>query len=125
MTKKRAERIGMRVIGWCLNEYGCSKHYGENAPLLETQYQSDTNKRTYGEFDRDQVMIYVFTRTNRTVSCLVNTVIHEFRHYLQSPTWIGRYMTKYGEGRKNPYEREASDTADADTDRCMKDLRLS
>jgi hypothetical protein len=124
MTKKQAERIGLRVVGWCLNEYGHSKYYGDNTPLLETQYQSDTDKHTYGEFDRDEVMIYVFTRTNRTVACLVNTVIHEFRHYLQSPTWIGRYIAKYGESRKNPYEREAERYADVDTKRCMKDLRI-
>jgi len=124
MTKELAESVGLHVIDWCAKKYGWSKFHNQRTVMIETQYESDEKKSTYGEFDRDEVMIYVFTRTNRTVKCLVNTVIHEYQHYLQCPQWVGRYINKYGAGQKNPYEREAETVADLDTDRCIKDLRL-
>ena len=124
MTKKRAEKISLQVVDWCSKEFGWSKYYHRHTVMIESQYQCDTGKGTYGEFDRDEVMIYVFTRTNRTVKCLVNTVIHEFQHYLQSPHWIGRYIAKYGDGQRNPYEREAEMVAGIYTKLCMKDLKL-
>jgi len=124
MTKKRAEEIASRVIDWCAKEFGWSKYHRGFTVMHEAQYQSDSSKGTYGEFDRDEVMIYVYTQTNRTVKCLVNTVIHEYQHYLQSPTWVGRYIDKFGDGSKNPYEREAEAIADLHTKKCMKDLGL-
>jgi len=123
MTKKMVEGISTRVIVWCIDTYGFSK-FRDGGPLLEVQYVSDVSKKTYGEFDQDEVMIYVYTRTNRTLRCLVNTVIHEFIHYTQNPSWSSRYAGKYGDGLRNPYEKEAEMVAIRDTDRCIKELGL-
>jgi len=124
VTRKRAEMIALRVIDWCSKEYGWSEYHRKKSVLLEIQYQSDTHKGTYGEFDREEIMIYVFTRTNRSVRCLVNTVIHEYQHYLQCPQWVSRYIEKYGDGWKNPYEYKAETVADSDTKKCMMELKF-
>lgn len=125
MNVETMETIANQILMWCINKYGFSKHYGNVTVGLEVQHEPDVGpKNTYGEFDSEEATIYLYTKTNRTVRCLVNTVIHEYQHYLQSPIWLGRYLKVYGGGRKNPYQRLAEQVAARDTNECMLDLGL-
>lgn len=124
------EKIGEKVIDWCIKVYGFSKFHGSVSPVLWVQYQSDeeNSERRYGEYDSYGNIIYVYSKTNQTVGQIVHTILHEYRHYLQSPTWLHRYQSKYkffmGGTPPNPYERMAEEFAKRDTERCMKELKL-
>jgi Zn-dependent peptidase ImmA (M78 family) len=124
VTKRKTEKIAMRVIQWSAKQFGYSSYIKGGPPLLEVQYQCDEDERTYGEFDVEERMIYIYTRRNTSIRCLVNTIIHEYKHYLQNPTWTTRYLKKYGSSIKNPYEQEAESHASKYTTPCMKSLKL-
>lgn len=121
-----AEAIGDRVVEWCAKNLGTSK-YHDGLPIIDPAYESDAKdtKDIYGEYDQDQNLIQPYTRLNRTVKQLVNTVIHEYTHYLQNPTWLQRYLAKHGHTpNRNPYEARATANGLIYTEKCMKDLQL-
>lgn len=79
------EKIGEKVIDWCIKVYGFSKFHGSVSQVLWVQYQSDeeNSERRYGEYDSYGNIIYVYSKTNQTVGQIVHTILHEYRHYLQ------------------------------------------
>ena len=117
-------KISDLVISWCAEVLGKSKYHSDY-PIPVVQYKSDVyNKRCYGEYDQYDNIIFVYTRVNRTVKILINTIIHEYVHYLQQPAWINRYIKKYGTKLKNnPYECKAETVALSLSKTCEKQLR--
>lgn len=105
MTRKQAEKIGNKILDWCILEYGRSKYRSEY-PFIETDYQSD-NKKYYGEYvPYTENYILIYTKNCTTIVALIKTIIHEYWHYLQPPTWLARYKSKY-KYCNNPYEIKA------------------
>ena len=52
----------------------------------------------------------------------VSTVIHEYAHYLQRPSWYTRYINMGYEGVDNPYEMIAETIAINNRKLCKKEV---
>ena len=91
--------------------YGPSKYHKVDRP--EVYFMYDTSADDYGLFDFDNITIAInFAACYRT-SIIIKTMIHEYTHFLQSPTWYVRYGHKHGY-TDHPYEVEAWEVADRD-----------
>ena len=78
------------------------------------------HKRYAGQFD-GKVIVYL--KSNPDIPVLVNTVLHEVMHYIQSKTdkqykRYGEYTNTFGYWN-NPLEKEARDFADKYCEQCL------
>jgi len=122
MRKKQVEEICDSVIEWCVKNHGCSKFY-DGLPIVEIEFEEPRGIRA--EYDSMNNLMTIYVRGNRSVKQLVKSVLHEYRHYLQSPTWLERYSTMYRRKQdKNPYEIDAEIFADSNWKVCMLELNL-
>lgn len=124
MNRKEIEVVARLTLDWCIAHYGLSKYHHGQGVLLEIEHLCNDAPHIYGEFDTDEVMIVIYAGRNRSIPCLVNTIIHEYQHYLQPPTWITRYSAVYGDGLDNPYEQIAESTAQRDSPLAIRELHL-
>ena len=89
-SKKELEDIGDKVIDWCIDEFGLSKHY-EHYPYVEIDM---VEENLMGEFIRDNNEIIIYPKAMENMDDFVSTVIHEYTHYMQSPSWYTRYANR-------------------------------
>ena len=89
-SKKELENIGDKVIDWCIDEFGLSKHY-EHYPYVEIDM---VEENLMGEFIRDNNEIIIYPKAMENMDDFVSTVIHEYTHYMQSPSWYTRYANR-------------------------------
>ena len=122
MTSKQIEDISYVIIEWCMNTFKRSK-YHKDLPLVIVKYAHERYKNCYGEYDIKYNIMFIYSKRNRAVLQLVNTIIHEFVHHLQSPNWTMRYLEKYGRKvNKNPYEIEAYTISNKFNIICAKEI---
>lgn len=93
-------------MDWCHQTFGT--HAKRGAPDVEWSwndrwYQANNYLATY---DWEDNTIYLRIQGHRTVYNLAQSIIHEWVHSLQSPSWYERYHKERGYW-KNPYEIEA------------------
>jgi hypothetical protein len=123
MTIKTAEKISYEVLIWCINNVGESKYHRE-FPLIFARYELNKKSRCCGEYDPLYNIIFIYTKLNYTPLQLINTVVHEYIHYLQCPKWIARYMKMYERrDHKNPYENVATRMANELQKYCEPQIR--
>ena len=91
-SKKEFEDIGEKVIDWCIDEFGLSKHY-EHYPYIEIDIDEE-DYSLMGEFIGDNNEIIIYPKAMENMDDFVSTVIHEYTHYMQSPTWYTRYANR-------------------------------
>ena len=100
-------------------KYGYSK-FAETTPYVE--YEKSIYARLAGEdddgtlgeecpdaeYDRidNSIVIYYPQMTSRKQ--IIETLIHEYQHYLQSPSWFTRYYNMGFEYNNHPYEIAAT-----------------
>ena len=89
-SKKELEDIGNKVIDWCIDEFGLSKHY-EHYPYVEIDMFEEN---PMGEFIHDNNEIIIYPKAMENMDDFVSTVIHEYTHYMQSPSWYTRYANR-------------------------------
>ena len=89
-SKKELEDIGNKVIDWCIDEFGLSKYY-EHYPYVEIDMFEEN---PMGEFIRDNNEIIIYPKAMENMDDFVSTVIHEYTHYMQSPSWYTRYANR-------------------------------
>ena len=89
-SKKELEDIGDKVIDWCIDEFGLSKYY-EHYPYVEIDMFEEN---PMGEFIRDNNEIIIYPKAMENMDDFVSTVIHEYTHYMQSPSWYTRYANR-------------------------------
>ena len=116
-SKKELEDIGDKVIDWCIDEFGLSKHY-EHYPYIEIDMDEVD---LMGEFVGDNNEIIVYPNAMDNMDDFVSTVIHEYSHYLQRPSWYTRYINMGYEGVNNPYEMIAETIAINNWKLCKKE----
>lgn len=108
MNKKEIERLALSYLDRTIDLYGESKYYKHTPYLaLESSPMADEyDPELKGEFIQDENEIVVYYRNIKSKEDLARTIIHEYVHYLQSPTWLARYNNDcyYDE---NPYEKQA------------------
>ena len=86
--------------------YGYSNHHN-SFPYLsieDSPYDDADDLDLVGEFRADLNEVIVYHKNIKSVEDLIKTLIHEYQHYLQSPSWFTRYY-KMGYGyNDHPYE---------------------
>ena len=117
-TRKELEGIGEKVIDWCIDEFGLSKYY-EHYPYMEIDMD---NANLMGEFIGDNNEIIVYPNAMDNIDDFVPTVIHEYTHYLQRPSWYTRYINMGYEGVDNPYEMIAEIIAINNLKKCKDNI---
>ena len=117
-TKKELEDVGKKVIGWCIDEFGLSKYY-KHYPYIEIDLDEVD---LMGEFVGDNNEIIVYPNAMDNMDDFISTVIHEYSHYLQRPSWYTRYINMGYENENNPYEMIAETIAINNRKLCKKEI---
>ena len=118
MTKDKVLKIIDEVYPKIEKHYGFSK-FQECTPYIELhkniyeKYSGEDGAQ--GEEDKchaeycsmlNEISVYYPQMKSRKM--IIQTLIHEYIHYLQSPVWFKRYYDKYGHDyTTHPYEIEA------------------
>ena len=121
-SKKELEDIGDKVIDWCIHEFGLSKYY-EHYPYVEIDM---VEENPMGEFIRDNNEIIIYPKAMENMDDFVSTVIHEYTHYMQSPSWYTRYLNNLTLNEviknKHPYEIQAEQIATNNYIQCKNNI---
>ena len=126
-TYKKLEYIGEKVINWCVDKFGLSKHYNDY-PYVEIDMVETNNP--LGEFISDNNEIIIYPKAINNMDEFIGTIIHEYTHYMQSPSWYTRYLNNLtiDEVIKNlpspshPYEIEADEVAKKNMNKCKNEV---
>lgn len=113
MERKKVKEIAEKLIEECIDIYGLSK-FQKCSPYLEVEkniycrYSGDEDaegeQSPDAEYDRIANSIVVYFPKIKSLKHLAETIIHEFQHYLQSPTWMARYYKMGYTYDNHPYE---------------------
>ena len=121
-SKKELEDIGDKVIDWCIDEFGLSKHY-EHYPYVEIDM---VEENLMGEFIGDNNEIIIYLNAMNNIDDFINTIIHEYIHYMQSPSWYTRYLNNLTLNEviknKHPYEIQAEQIATTNYIECKNNI---
>ena len=60
------------------------------------------------EYDRKLNKLFIYSDYNNSVEDVIRSIIHEYIHYLQSGSWMGRYYKMGHDYTTHPYELKAS-----------------
>jgi len=107
LTRKRSAQIH-GIFRKIVETFGQSKHYNwlPSLVLYVDESASWNGMWLYGDFDFEDKCITINVASHRTLRQLVSTILHEYKHYLQSPTWYTRHEAAYRYA-EHPYEHEA------------------
>ena len=59
------------------------------------------------EFDRTDNSIVIYWPNMKSRKHIIQTLVHEYQHYLQSPSWFKRYYDMGYDYGNHPYEVQA------------------
>ena len=106
MIKREVKSLAKTYLNRVIELYGLSKHQASSPHLaLESSVFADgTDKNLKGEFDSDLNEIIIYWKNISSKEELVRTIIHEYQHYLQSPSWMTRYYNMGYTYENHPYE---------------------
>jgi hypothetical protein len=99
-------KFSYSVLRWCETVLG-----SDGVPVFIEVFPTKNSKRLHGEYESHTVTMYIYVRGHRTWVNLANTIIHEYVHHLQHPTWYTRYNKIYTY-KTHPYEIFANKIAD-------------
>lgn len=107
MHLRTTRRLADKYLDRCIDIYGFSKHhnttpYLEFQPYVHSVYTEDDNPEAEYIFDYNTIVIYYKNITDE--KHLAQTIIHEYQHYLQSPSWMTRYYRMGYRYDNHPYE---------------------
>ena len=84
--------------------YGYSKHHNTPPHIFLSEDKADGRKGEYC-FVINEISLYY--NNISSLEELVRTLIHEYQHYLQSPSWFKRYYNMGYDYNNHPYEVQA------------------
>lgn len=105
MTEEKVRRLSKEIFEAVANHYGLSKHQA-TPPYLEiedTPYM-DAETSALGEYKNWDNEMVIYWKNIDSREMLTRTIIHEYQHYLQSPTWMKRYWDMGYGYNDHPYE---------------------
>jgi hypothetical protein len=111
----------VKILEWCKNRYGRSK-YNKGKIKLIFRKPDWTNEDLFGEYDAIENSIYINPIQNETLELLVNTVIEEYCHYLNSDSEYQKLYEKY-DYDNHPHEVKCKRLSSYDTRLCLNYLR--
>ena len=98
--------IGDSVINWCWDNLGSSKFQSYKKPdIIYDWVASDL----VGEWVSSENEITIYVNEIDSLKEFIQTIIHEYVHYLQSPIWYTRHWNRKPNQKyfEHPYEAEA------------------
>ena len=102
LTVRQIRSIVCETIRWCETNLGTkSKRVNYCVRTLGKRYSP-----AYGVYDYNNRTITVFRNYSPTVKCVVQSVLHEYTHYLQNLRWYDNVLKKVGY-TNHPQEKEA------------------
>ena len=118
MKLETVQRIIKEVYPKIEKYYGFSKFNPNETPYVETHYNiyarysgepeaEGTESGCHAEYDRIDNSIVVYYPNMESREHIVQTLVHEYQHYLQSPSWMTRYYNMGYRYDNHPYEIEA------------------
>ena len=114
MKLKTVQKIVKEVLPKIEEFYGMSKHYDDTPYIIydHSIYDTKTSKKTekeetMGEFVFQDNEIVIYYPQMKSRKDIVQTLVHEYQHYLQSPSWFTRYYNMGYNYNDHPYEVQA------------------
>jgi len=107
MHLRTTRRLADKYLKNCEKVYGLSKFhetppYIEFQPYVHSVYTEDDNPIAEYIFDYNTIVIYY--KNINSAEDLAQTIVHEYQHYLQSPSWMTRYYNMGHNYSDHPYE---------------------
>jgi len=118
MTRQEVNKIISEVYPKIEKHYGYSKFTTESTPFVELHYniyarysdeaeaQGEEDK-CQAEYDRIDNSIVIYYPQMKDRKHIIQTLVHEYQHYLQSPSWMKRYYDMGYRYDNHPYEVSA------------------
>jgi hypothetical protein len=116
MKLETVQRIIKEVYPKIEKHYGYSKFFPETTPYIEyetsiyARLSGEEDDGTFGEqsphaeFERIDNSIIIYYKKMVSRKHIVQTLVHEYQHYLQSPSWMKRYYDMGYDYHTHPYE---------------------
>lgn len=126
LSKKNVSEEDLDLIIACCLEW-CAKTFGVNEKRGTPEVEWMWNDRWYqsknflGTYDWEDNLISLRIQGHRTVYNLAQSIIHEWIHSLQSPSWYERYHNTLGYW-ENPYEIEAHYLGEQYAPDCIREV---
>lgn len=106
MNKRDISQMIHQYFDKIVTHYGESKFHIETPWLVveDSPYSDADDKDLIGEYCSMNNELIVYWKNIRNTEDLVKTLIHEYQHYLQSPSWMTRYYNLGYTYDNHPYE---------------------
>jgi len=115
MTRQEIKNIIQEVYPKIEKHYGYSKFTPECTPYVElhhniyARYSGDAEAqgeedKCHAEYDRIDNSIVIYYPQMKDRKHIIQTLVHEYQHYLQSPSWMKRYYDMGYRYDNHPYE---------------------
>lgn len=109
-----------KIYDWCKKKYGRSKYNGRY-PDVVFRKGDYYDGEEWGYYDEIDQCIYINRDKHETLQDLIDTIIHEYTHYLQN-MYHYQIIAKYLESDQHPMEIEAESISQRDGPECLKYL---
>lgn len=110
MTKEEIQQVTEKIYNKVIEKYGESKHQS-HLPFIsieDTPYSDeDVPKDLFGEYCSMLNEMVLYWKNIPNIEMLARTIVHEYQHYLQSPSWMKRYYNMGYGYNDHPYEVQA------------------
>lgn len=110
-----------KIFEWCKKKYGRSKYNGRY-PEVVFRKGDYYDGEEWGYYDEIDQCIYINRDKHETVADLVDTMIHEYTHYLQNMHHY-QIISKYLDPHEHPMEISAENAAEKDGPECLAYLK--
>jgi len=119
MRSQTVQKIVNEIFPKIEKHYGYSKFIPECSPYVELHHNiyerlsgescedTDGEQSPHAEFDRIDNSIVLYYPNMVSRKHIIQTLIHEYQHYLQSPVWMERYYNMGYDYNNHPYEVQA------------------
>ena len=103
-------KVYPKIIGW----YGIGKkqypsiEIHKNILVRLTGEEGGQEEPADAEYDRKENKLFIYSDYNNNVEDVIRSIIHEYVHYLQPSSWVGRYYKMGYDYTNHPYELKAS-----------------
>ena len=120
MTLQEVKKVIQEVYPKIEAHYGYSKFTPECTPYVETHYNiyarysgeaeaQGEEDGCHAEYDSTDNSIVIYWPNMKSRKHIIETLVHEYQHYLQSPSWMKRYYDMGYRYDNHPYEIAAYD----------------
>lgn len=125
MNKKNINKSNAtKILSWCKKTYGKSQFKKTYPKLCFYKIKSiDNNCAEYVHADNT---IYVYQLMHDSFISFIDTIIHEYTHFLQDEKMYEKYSKKYKKSyNHHPYELRAEEIAMRDKRKCLQEIFLN